>query len=275
RFSWRYAAVELGTGLAFAALFYLAVYANLRELPLLEQVRRHPDGLVPLRVLPLFIHHATLLGFLIVASLCDLDDMEIPLPLTVTGTLVGLVFATLVPWPYPEAAPGPGPDPVLAPGVYAWPVWWPLPAWLPPGSWQLGLATGLAGALAGMVVLRGVRFLFGLGRGKEGMGVGDADLMMMAGAFIGWQPVVAAFLVSVFPGLLFALAALVRRGEEHLPFGPPLALGVLVTLFAWPRIGAHFRILFFDPLFLGVIAGSGALMLVAVSFILRMVRGAS
>ena len=68
-----------------------------------------------------------------------------------------------------------------------------LPRWLPAGSPQLGLATGLAGAVTGMVLLRGVRFLFGLGRGLEGMGVGDADLMMMAGAFVGWQPVVAAF----------------------------------------------------------------------------------
>jgi leader peptidase (prepilin peptidase)/N-methyltransferase len=137
------------------------------------------------------------------------------------------------------------------------------------------MATGLAGALAGMVVLRGVRFLFGLGRGKEGMGVGDADLMMMAGAFIGWQLVVVAFLVSVFPGLLFALAALLRRGEEHLPFGPALALGVLITLFAWPRLAPNFRILFFDPVFLGVIGGGGALALLAVSFILRLMRGVS
>src|SRR5262249_18246098 len=147
------------------------------------------------------------------------------------------------------------------PGVYAWPVWWPLPAWLPPLSWRLGLATGLAGAAAGAVLLRGVRFLFGLGRGKEGMGVGDADLMMMAGAFVGWQVVVLAFFVSVFPALLFALATLVRRGHEYLPFGPSLSLGVLIALFAWPRLGPQFRILFFDPLFLGVLGGGGALAL--------------
>ena len=30
-------------------------------------------------------------------------------------------------------------------------------------------------------------------------------MMMMAGAFVGWQPVVLAFFVSVFPGLIFAV----------------------------------------------------------------------
>src|SRR5206468_2408882 len=44
RIHWRYPATELGTGLAFAALFYLSVYANLRALPLLEHVGDSGDG---------------------------------------------------------------------------------------------------------------------------------------------------------------------------------------------------------------------------------------
>ena len=64
----------------------------------------------------------------------------------------------------------------------------------------------------------------------EGLGVGDADLMMMAGAFLGWQPVVIAFFVGVFPALLFGLTQLMFRGDQALPFGPSLALGVVITL---------------------------------------------
>ena len=104
---------------------------------------------------------------------------------------------------------------------------------LGPGTWQLGLATGLAGVLAGIIILRGVRFLFGVGRGMEGLGLGDADLMMMAGAFIGWQPVLIAFFVSVFPALVLGVGWIMVRGNQELPFGPSLALGTLMTLFGW------------------------------------------
>ena len=85
-------------------------------------------------------------------------------------------------------------------------------------------------ALAGMVMLRGVRFLFGLGRGKEGLGIGDADLMMMAGSFLGWQPVLIAFFVGVFAALFVGVAQLMRKGDQALAFGPPLAVGVMITL---------------------------------------------
>ena len=113
------------------------------------------------------------------------------------------------------------------PGLYPWPVWGPAARrWLPPGSWQLGLATGLAGVLAGMVMLRAVRFLFGLGRGKEGLGVGDADLMMMAGSL----PRLAAggrrlLRRASSPALFFGIVQLICRGDQALPFGPSLAAG--------------------------------------------------
>lgn len=274
RFSVRYFLVELGTGLAFAGLFYLEVYANVLGLPVVADFWGRSFGLPPPEVLPIFLCHATLLSFLIVTSLCDLEDMEIPLPVTVTGTLVGLAWAVLLPWPYPESAAHlrPGPFPPV-PGAYPWPVWYPLPDYSPPGSWRLGLATGLAGALAGMLTLRWVRFLFGLGRGIEGLGVGDADLMMMAGAFIGWQPVVVAFFVSVIPALFFAIAQLAIKGEQALPFGPSLAVGVLVTLLAWPHLGPHFRVLFFDGHFLAFLGGAGAILLLLTSFLLRLIRG--
>ena len=57
----------------------------------------------------IFGYHAILISFLIVVSLCDLEDMEIPLSVTITGAVVGLVGSALFPWPYPRAtftAPG-------------------------------------------------------------------------------------------------------------------------------------------------------------------------
>jgi leader peptidase (prepilin peptidase)/N-methyltransferase len=124
-------------------------------------------------------------------------------------------------------------------------------------------------------VLRGVRFLFTAGRGIEGLGVGDADLMMMAGSFIGWQAVLVAFFVSVFPALFFALVQVVRKGEQALPFGPSLSAGVLITLLAWPTFAniPELREVFFSPIFLLALFAVGAMLLFFTAFVLRLVRG--
>ncbi|MFO0879216.1 MAG: prepilin peptidase [Gemmataceae bacterium] len=273
----RYLLVELGTGLAFVGLFYAEMIANVVELPILTHHWGVPLGFFPPGALALFFHHAILMSFLLAASLCDLNEMEIPLSITLWGTLIGLILSTVFPWPFPETlalvAPVEPGMPVFPPtrGVYAWPVWYPLPDWLPQGSWQEGLATGLAGALAGMALLRGVRFLFSLGRGIEGLGVGDADLMMMAGAFIGWQPVLVAFLVAVGPGLVFALGQLFLRGQQSLPFGPSLSMGVMITVLCWPALGVALGPAMFDAIIVGSVALGGAIALLFVSFLLRLI----
>jgi hypothetical protein len=97
--------------------------------------------------------------------------------------------------------------------------------------------------------------------------------MMMAGSFVGWQPVLVAFFVGVFPALFFGLAQLARRGEQALPFGPSLALGVLGALFLWPYLADYLRAFFFDPVVLLVLGGGGGIMLLVISFLLRLVRG--
>ena len=286
-FSVRYFLVELFTGLAFAGLFYAEIICNRLGLPLLHEQNTTfamQFGLIPFRAWVVFACHAALLSFLIAASLCDLEHYEIPLNLTITGTLVGLLLSTLFPWPYPAANPEPPPNgrspipgvPVLSPvqaGLHPWPVWYPLPDWLPPGSWQLGLATGLVGAMVGMLMLRGVRFLFGLGRGMEGLGVGDADLMMMAGAFLGWQPVVMAFFLAVFPALVFGVTLALTKGDQVLPFGPSLAAGVILTLLLWPELARYFRPLFFEASAVLILAALGGVLLFVAAFLLRLLRG--
>jgi leader peptidase (prepilin peptidase)/N-methyltransferase len=274
-FSIRYFLIELLTGLAFAGLFYLEIVRNVLRLAFIEDHQFSiAFGAMPWQAWAVFAYHALLLSFLLVVSLCDLDDMEIPLSVTVTGTLVGLLGATLCAWPFPCSpwfrAPPAGPPPL---GLYAWPVWYPLPPNLPASSWKLGLATGLAGAAAGMLVLRGVRFLFTWGRGIEGLGLGDADLMMMAGAFVGWQPVITAFFVAAFPALFLGIIQLVRGGDQRLPFGPPLAAGVLLTMLLWPKLGPFLWPYYSEPMLLGLAAGAGTFFLVLTAVLLRLVRG--
>ncbi|MBX7252015.1 MAG: low temperature requirement protein A [Candidatus Promineofilum sp.] len=89
---------------------------SLLHLPMIDREWGRSPGLVPLPALWGFLHHATLLGFLIAVSLCDLSDMEIPLPITVTGTVTGLALSTGLPWPFPEPAPAP-PAPRIRPSA--------------------------------------------------------------------------------------------------------------------------------------------------------------
>ena len=104
-----------------------------------------------------------------------------------------------------------------------------LPSWLPSGSWQFGLANGLAGMLVGTFLLRSIAFIFGKGFGMEGLGLGDADLMMMVGSFLGWQMVVVAFFVSSVPAMFVGFINLVVRRDNSLPLGPSLAMGTMGT----------------------------------------------
>ncbi len=274
--------MELFTGLLFAGLFYAEIGRNLLDLRFLKMHQAAiAAGDIPTAAWAVFACHAVLVSFLLLTSLCDLDDMAIPLPITITGTLVGLACSALFAWPFPwtgEPLPPVGGQfqpPQLPAGLYAWPVWYPLPSGLRPESWQLGLVTGLAGALAGMMVMRVVRFTFGLTRGIEALGVGDADLMMMAGSFVGWQPILLSCFVAAFPGLLFGVAQLVRRGNQALPFGPSLALGVVLTMWLWPWLSASdaLRLVFFEPLFLAVIVGGGAGFLLLAGLTFRFVLG--
>jgi leader peptidase (prepilin peptidase)/N-methyltransferase len=288
RFSIRYFLVELGTALAFVGLYYVEIYCNVPGIRELNRANNRWDilhGVPSLTVWACFGYHATLMSFLIAASLCDLQHLEIPLGITVSGTIVGLIGSACFPWPYPNATPGLLPVPAGVatmlvdpprppePGLYAWPIWWPLSNWLPPGSWQLGLMTGLAGAAAGNIVLRTVRFLFGFARGIEGLGIGDADLMMMAGSFVGWQVVLVAFAAGVFPALLFGIALIVTRRKEVLPFGPSLAIGVMIAVLCWKWIAPRAWLLLSDLEMLTLFGVVCPLLFVAIAFCLRLIRG--
>lgn len=223
-YSIRYLLIELLAGLGFVGLFYVEVVRNVHRWPDQGQAWQVAQGIYPIEWWLAWGFHALLFSFLMTAAACDLSGgerrREIPVSLTLVGTLIGLIGAVLFPWPWPstpaQALPKPRPmappgfewiDGEIGLGVFPWPVCGPLPDWLEPGTWQLGLATGIAGALAGSFFLRAMAFLSSKGLGKEALGLGDADLMMMAGSFLGWQPVIVAF----FLGPLFALVLTVGK----------------------------------------------------------------
>jgi leader peptidase (prepilin peptidase)/N-methyltransferase len=287
RFSVQYFFVELLTGLGFAGLFYLEVVKNIHDWPGGESWAI-AAGHYPWQWWAAWAFHAILFSFLLASSMTDLNGREIPLQLTMTGTLVGLVGSVLFPWPWPltPASATPRPAPLLMPGaewlfpeqglragLYPWPVWGPLPSWLAPGgNWQTGLATGLAGMLVGSLLLRAVGFLFTTGLGKEALGLGDADLMMMAGAFLGWQPIVVAFFVSVIPALVFGVIQLTVRRDNSLPFGPSLAMGSILTFLAWGSLGPAVQPLLFWGWVLICLALVAGIFMLGSSYLLRVLR---
>ncbi|MGF6791105.1 prepilin peptidase [Paraburkholderia tuberum] len=97
------------------------------------------------------------------------------------------------------------------------------------------LHDAVLGAIFGYLALWAVHWAFKLVRGIEGMGYGDFKLLAALGAWLGWPALPQIVLVAAVAGAVIGLAATWRgrmRFEEPLPFGPFLAAGGVLTLFA-------------------------------------------
>lgn len=84
----------------------------------------------------------------------------------------------------------------------------------PDGSWQeslIGAAVGFA------IVWLPFDLLHRLLRGKPGMGLGDAKLVMLAGAWFGWQGAVFTLLAGAVQATLIVLVLYVTHGKLEEP----------------------------------------------------------
>jgi len=139
---------------------------------------------------------------LIIVFFVDLDHFIIPNRVTYPGIVIGLLFTVA------------------------------LSGWRP-----AALAAMTAAALGGGFVLVNVvsaRLL-----GEEGMGMGDAKLAAMIGAFLGWPIGAVAILLGVFLGGAVGLCLLALRlkgRREHIPFGPALAAGAVAAMWWGPGL---------------------------------------
>jgi leader peptidase (prepilin peptidase)/N-methyltransferase len=124
----------------------------------------------------------------------------------------------------------------------------------------IGLLDALGGVALGGGTLWLLAWSYERATGVEGMGFGDVKLLAMIGAFLGWQALPIVILVASITGSLAGVGAIFgRRGRAGLarvhrtlgprallpwvrrrarttaiPFGPFLALGALVALYAPP-----------------------------------------
>lgn len=156
----------------------------------------------------------TFCSWLLALSLIDLDTMTLPNSLTQSGLVAGFVFQIVT-----------------------------------ATSWVVALnqlMSGIIGAVVGLWLFDLIIIVGSITLGQAAMGGGDVKLAAMLGAWLGWKYLLlAGFLAcavgAVVGGGALALGFLHRR--QPMPFGPFLALGAAITVFAGEAIlSTYFRL---------------------------------
>jgi hypothetical protein len=68
------------------------------------------------------------------------------------------------------------------------------------------------------------------------------------------------------------LAQIATRGGNAMPFGPALAIGVMMASLGWDSIGPTFQPLFFDGVIVLAMVGVCAILMVGGGYVIRMFR---
>lgn len=166
------------------------------------------------------IAYAALLCWLLALSAIDLDTMTLPNSLTQSALVVGLGFQVAIAWQTTGSTAGVA----------------------------RGLAVGIGAAVLGIWGFDIITWLGSAALGQTAMGGGDAKLAAAIGAWLGIQLLVlsvflACALGAFVGGGAIALGAIDRR--QPMPFGPFLALGAALAIFAGEAIISTYMNLFF------------------------------
>jgi leader peptidase (prepilin peptidase)/N-methyltransferase len=166
---------------------------------------------------------ATFSAIMIVLVFTDLRERILPDVVNFTGFAFGLVFSLFV-------TPTDGSALWIANHIFQF----------PPPQPVLSLVDALLGAALGSGLLWLVSEAYFRLRGREGMGLGDVKMMLMAGAFLGSKRTLLTIFGGSLLGSVLGLAfLLVRRKQSdyELPFGTFLGMAaVLVVFFGTPVV---------------------------------------
>ena len=113
--------------------------------------------------------------------------------------------------------------------------------------WTSRLLAAMLGALAGGGSLWLVGWLYLVIRKIEGMGLGDAKMMAMVGAFLGWELAFLTIFTASLIGSIVGVGAMLVRGGNlrmEIPFGVFLGPSAIIALLAGRELIGWYTSLF-------------------------------
>lgn len=156
-------------------------------------------------------------AILVVLIFTDIRERILPDVVNYTGFALALLFSLFT-------KPTDGSSLWLANRIFEFPP--PMPV--------LSLIDALIGAALGSGLLWLVSEAYFKLRGREGMGLGDVKMMLMAGAFLGAKRTLLTILAGSILGSLIGIAIIAAKrkdSEYELPFGTFLGAGALLVVF--------------------------------------------
>ncbi|MGB9716136.1 MAG: prepilin peptidase [Thermodesulfovibrionales bacterium] len=157
------------------------------------------------------------LSSLIVITFIDLDFQIIPDIITIPGIFLGILAGSFL-----------LPDPFLR-------------------SSMLGFKKSILGAFSGFLIFYLIALSGSAIFKKEALGGGDIKMMSMVGAVSGWKGVLFTTFFGSLAGTVIGIILILLRGnpkDTKIPFGPFLALGIVITLFFGQEILSYYTLLF-------------------------------
>ncbi len=152
--------------------------------------------------------HAVFLSLLVALSFIDFDTQLLPDVLTKPGIALGLLGGL-----WPGLAGLISDDTSTSPALRS-------------------VLASLVGAGVGCGVTWTIRAVGSWVFKKEAMGLGDVKLMAMVGAFLGWQSALLTMFLGCIVGAVIGGIGALRGGNTQIPFGPYLAIGAVIAMFA-------------------------------------------
>jgi leader peptidase (prepilin peptidase)/N-methyltransferase len=148
--------------------------------------------------------------------------------------------------------------------------------WYRGGDSWIGLLTAVVGIIGGSAMVWAVRIAGSLALKREALGFGDVTLMMMIGAFLGWQACVIIFFIAPFAALVVGILQMILRRDNVIPYGPFLCLGACVVVVRWADFWndapGSVQGLFYFPWLVPAILAVGVIILFAMLWAWRIVK---